>query len=203
MPLHVLAWEEYLAGLGIAVDDLERRMHGRRNAELVSDLIASDLGEEEVFRHGAAKEHLFREMLGHEDVSKYEVEGLKEFLARHKSVPKAVASNAEAENIKFVLKHYGLQKYFEVTVNGMEVERPKPFPDVYLKAAKELDVPPDECIVFEDSPTGLEAGLGAGMRVVGIETTPGSNLEGAALKIRDFTDPKLENWLSGEMAAKT
>ncbi|HLH04476.1 MAG TPA: HAD family phosphatase [Bryobacteraceae bacterium] len=195
MPLHVLAWEEYLAGLGIKVEDLERRMHGKRNAELVNDLIASDLTEDVVFQHGANKEALWREMILREGVEKYQIAGLREFLERHRDVPKAVASNAEPKNIDFVLDQYRLREFFPVAVNGFDVERGKPAPDIYLEAARRLGVQPDRCIVFEDSPTGLEAGLAAGMRVVGVKTTT-DQLEGAALLVDDFRDPKLEEWIS-------
>jgi beta-phosphoglucomutase len=195
MPLHVLAWEEYLAGLGIQVDDLERRMHGKRNAELVDDLIGNNLPEDVVFQHGAAKEQLWRDMIIREGLEKYRVPGLIEFLEKYPNVPKAVASNAEPQNIDFVLDRYHLRSYFAVSVNGLEVSRPKPFPDIYLEAARRLGVEPQNCIVFEDSPTGLEAGLRADMRVVGLETTS-AELEGAILQIKDFTDPKLDQWLA-------
>jgi beta-phosphoglucomutase len=195
MPLHVLAWEEYLAGLGIQVHDLERRMHGKRNAELVDDLIGSNLPEGVVFQHGAAKEQLWRDMIIREGIEKYRIPGLIEFLEKFPKVPKAVASNAEPQNIDFVLDRYHLRNYFRVAVNGFEVARPKPFPDIYLEAAHRLGVKPQNCIVFEDSPTGLAAGLQAGMRVVGLETTS-TELEGAILQIKDFTDPKLDRWLA-------
>ncbi len=195
MPLHVLAWEEYLAGMGIRVQDLERRMHGRRNEELVNDLIGSGLAEDVVFQHGAAKEQLWRDMVLRNGIEEYRIPGLVEFLERHEDVPKAVASNAEPQNIDLVLDHYKLRRFFSVAVNGLEVSRPKPFPDVYLEAAKRLGADPRNCIVFEDSPTGLQAGIEAGMRVVGIETTS-TELETAALQVKNFRDPRLETWLA-------
>ncbi|MDQ2843994.1 MAG: HAD family phosphatase [Acidobacteriota bacterium] len=136
MPLHVLAWEEYLAGLGITIEDLERKMHGKRNAELVNDLIGSGLAEEVVFQHGAAKEQLWRDMVLRNGIDQYRISGLTEFLEKHAAVPKAVASNAEPQNIDFVLDRCDLRRFFPVTVNGMDVSRPKPFPDVYLEAAR-------------------------------------------------------------------
>jgi beta-phosphoglucomutase family hydrolase len=195
MPLHVLAWERYLQRLGIAVEDLERRMHGKRNSELVRDLIAADLPEDVIFRHGADKEQLFRDMLLEKELSHAEIPGLIEFLERHRGEPMAIGSNAEPQNIEFILERLGLRPYFPVTVNGMQVERPKPFPDIYLEAAWRLGVEPQNCIVFEDSPTGVEAGLAAGMRVVGVETTP-THFDGIELRIKDFLDPALEPWLA-------
>jgi beta-phosphoglucomutase len=197
MPLHTLAWERYLASLGITIENLEQRMHGKRNSELVRDLINPNLPDDVVFRHGAEKERLFREMMMEDGLSQYTIPAVPEFLARHRDLPKAVASNAELQNIDFVLDRFGLREHFPITVNGMQVPRPKPFPDVFLEAARRLNVPPQHCIVFEDSPTGVTAAVAAGMRVVGVETTP-TAFQGIALKIKDFCDPVLETWLSAQ-----
>ena len=198
MPLHVLALEHYLDKLGVHVDDLERKMHGKRNAELVRDLLGNHLAEDVVFEHGAAKERLFREMLG-TDMNRYRVPGVLDFLKRHRDVPKAVASNAEPANIEFVLDQFDLAQFFDVRIDGFQVSRPKPFPDIYYKAAQELRTEAKNCIVFEDSPTGLEAGRAAGMRVVGVETTP-AELGAVDLHIKDFLDQQLEPWIQGQKA---
>lgn len=197
MPLHTSAWERYLEKLGIRIEDLERRMHGKRNSELVRDLIDGTLAEDAVFEHGAAKERLFREMLVESDISQYRVPGLMQFLERHPDMPKAVGSNAEPANIDFVLDRFHLRPFFSVVVDGMQVQRPKPFPDIYLKAAEQLGVSPSNCIVFEDSPTGVEAARAAGMRIVGVETTP-TEFHGIHLRIKDFLDPALEPWLAAQ-----
>jgi HAD superfamily hydrolase (TIGR01509 family) len=118
-----------------------------------------------------------------------------EFLEKHKQWPMAIGSNAEPKYIDFTLDHFGLRPYFRVTVNGHQVDRPKPFPDIYLKAAELLGMEPHRCVVFEDSPTGVSAGLAAGMKVVGVETTP-TEFQGVAISIKDFTDPRLEEWLA-------
>lgn len=194
MPMHISAWRRYLENFGMSCGHLEHVMHGKRNSELVRELFGPDLGEDAVFEHGAAKERLFREMLLEADVAAYRVPGLTDFLERYKRVPKAIGSNAEPANIDFVIEQYGLRPYFQVIVNGQQVERPKPFPDIYLKAAEELGFPPRDCIVFEDSPTGVEAARAAGMRVVAVETTPTEFL-GVDLKVSDFFDPKLDEWL--------
>lgn len=199
MPLHTLAWEQYLDSLGIQVDGLEQRMHGKRNSELVNDLIGDTLTEEVVFAHGAEKERVFRELMLERGIDEYRIPGLPEFLERHKNLPMAIGSNAEPANIDFTLDQFGLRPYFKVAVNGHMVDRPKPFPDIYLKAAELLGLTPHECIVFEDSPPGAQAGLAAGMRVVGVETTP-TTFEGVSLCIKDFSDPRLETWLAQQLA---
>jgi len=197
MPLHTEAWHTYLKTMGIEIPDLETRMHGKRNAELVRDLIGGDLSDDVIFNHGAAKEHLWREMMLAGGLDQYRVRGLAQFLQRYEKVPKAIGSNAEPANINFVLDHFGLRRYFDVTVDGQQVNRPKPAPDIYLKAAELLGIKPANCIVFEDSPTGIEAGRAAGMRLVGVETTP-TRFQDVDLHIQDFADPRLENWLRAQ-----
>ena len=194
MPLHIQAWERYLETFGKSCRDIERVMHGKRNSELVRELFGPDLAADVVFEHGAAKERLFRQMLLETDLSICRVPGLTEFLERHKQVPKAIGSNAEPANIDFVVDQLGLRSYFQVIVNGQQVERPKPFPDVYLKAAEQLGFDPRDCIVFEDSPTGVEAARAARMRVVGVETTP-TEFQGVDLTVRNFLDPNLDEWI--------
>jgi HAD superfamily hydrolase (TIGR01509 family) len=199
MPLHTRAWEVYLERLGLQPSDIEARMHGKRNPELVRELIAADLPDEVVFEHGAAKERLFRELMAAE-IERYGIPGLTQFLERYRDVPKAVASNAERANIEFTLEHLGLTGYFQVVVDGWEVERPKPFPDMYLLAAKRLGIAPEHCIVFEDSPVGAAAGKAAGMRTVGVETIP-TEFTGLDLVIRDFRDARLESWLEAQTSS--
>ena len=110
----------------------------KRNSELVNDLIDSNLTEDIVFAHGAEKERVFREMMLERGIDQYRIPGLPEFLDRHRNVPMAIGSNAEPANINFILDHFGLRPYFKVAVNGHQVDRPKPFPDIYLKAAELL-----------------------------------------------------------------
>ena len=199
MPLHTEAWRQYLENLGVETGDIKSQMHGKRNSELVREWFGDHLTEDIVFGHGQAKERLWRELMAASELEEYRVRGLDEFLDRYAEVPKAIGSNAEPDNIEFVLARFGLKDHFDAVVNGYQVQRPKPFPDIYLKAAELLATHPANCIVFEDSPTGVEAGRAAGMRLVGVETTP-TLFEGVDLHIRDFTDPQLDNWLQAQKA---
>ena len=75
---------------------------------------------------------------------------------------------------------------------------PKPHPDIYLRAAELLETEPANCVVFEDSHSGVAAAVAAGMRVIGLRTTY-DNLPGTLLTIDNFLSGDLESWLQSQM----
>ena len=82
--------------------------------------------------------------------------------------PFCVASNGPHEKMRMTLGHTGLLPYFEGRLFSAEdVRRPKPAPDLFLHAARALDAAPRDCLVIEDSPTGVAAAKAAGMKVAG------------------------------------
>jgi beta-phosphoglucomutase len=193
MPLHTRAWQIYLEQHGLAPGDLEKRTHGRRNDEIVA-AYWGDIDPAENFRHGAAKEALFRELM--EPVfEQHLVPGVREFV-RGLDTPLGLGSNAERANIDFTLDRAGLRACFHAVVDGNQVERPKPHPDIYRKLAHDLGVDPSSTLVFEDSPPGVAAARAAGMAVVGVDTGR-VGLENVDLRVDDFTDPRLADWLRG------
>ena len=199
-PIHRQAWELYNRRFGIeTTEEMHQGMYGKRNDQIVRDYLGAHLSDAEVFEHGAAKERLYRELAGPHLASSL-VPGVREFLERHRDLPMAVASNAEAENVKFVLQSAGLGAFFRAVVDGHQVSRPKPAPEVFLKAAELLGVRPSDCIVFEDSYSGVEAALAAGMRVAGLRTTH-HHLPGTAIAVDDFLAPELEAWLGDTIAS--
>ena len=194
-PVHREVWAAYNRRFGIETDEaMQQRMYGRRNDDIVRDFFGEHLTLEDVHAHGAAKERLFRETIG-PVLNDALVPGLREFLERHRHQPLGLASNAEPENLEFLLDTARLRPYFWAVVDGHQVARPKPYPDIYLRAAELLGTPPKDCVVFEDSFTGIEAARAAGMAVVGVGTTH-DELPGVDLEIRDFTSPALEPWLA-------
>jgi beta-phosphoglucomutase family hydrolase len=198
MPVHTLAWQRYLKQLGVDREDVAVRMHGRRNDEIVREFLGPDVDGQLVSDHGAAKERLYRSMM-EEELTARLVPGVTQLLSRAAGVPVGLATNAEPANVAFVLEGAGLSRWFQVVTDGSQVENPKPAPDVYLLAAKQLGAAPRNCIVFEDSEVGITAARAAGMRVVGVQTHS-QNLEHVDLAIRDFLDPELEPWLSSQQS---
>jgi len=84
------------------------------------------------------------------------------------SLPLAIASSSNRELIDVVLRASGLAADFRATVSSEEVPRGKPWPDVYLDAARRLGVDPARCGAVEDSHNGIRSAKAAGMRVVAV-----------------------------------
>lgn len=113
----------------------------------------------------------------------------------------AVASSGIRENVYFKLDLLGIRQYFSAIVTGTDVKEHKPHPDTYLYAMKKLNMPPQDCIIFEDSLTGIEAGRAAGCRVIGFTQHNPSNkfLPGVVSTVRNWDEisyDKLRNILT-------
>ena len=196
-PLHRESWEEFNRRYGVVTTgEMLARMYGRRNDEIVRDFFGDSLSPEEVAARGAAKEELYRKILEGR-LEEALTPGVRPFLQEYSNAPKALATNAEPANVNFLLDRAALRQYFKVVVSGDQVQNPKPHPEIYLKAADLLNVPPANCIVFEDSHVGVEAALAAGMRVVGVCTTHG-DLPGTAITVHNFVSGSLRTWLAAQ-----
>ena len=197
-PLHRQAWTAYNRRFGIETDEtMHQRMYGKRNDEIVRDFFGADLDAEQVAGHGAAKESLYREMMA-PVLRESLVPGVAEFLSRYRDLPIGMATNAEPPNVEFLLDNTALRPFFRAVVNGHQVSRPKPEPEIYLKVAELLGMTPSDCIVFEDSQAGVQAARGAGARVVGILTTH-AVLKNVDLSVDDFCSAELETWLQQQI----
>jgi beta-phosphoglucomutase len=196
-PAHRESWSAFNRRYGIeTTEEMHQRMYGKRNDEIVRDFFGAHLSESEIAARGAAKEALYREMIA-DRVEDLLVPGLRDFLAERQGVPMALASNAEPANIDFLLDRAGLRRYFSAIVDGHQVSRPKPDPEIYLKASGLLGVAPANCIVFEDSYSGVAAARAAGMRIVGVRTTH-VNLPSTSICVDNFFSGCLRSWLAGQ-----
>jgi beta-phosphoglucomutase len=119
------------------------------------------------------------------------INGLENFLAGLKAagVKMAVATSSTMDDVNFIFETIPIRQYFDAIVIGSMVSEPKPSPQIFLKAAEQLNTQPKNCVVFEDSIMGLTAGNNAGMKVVGITTAHSAErVSGLAnLAIADYT----------------
>lgn len=201
-PTHREAWRVYNRRFGIETDEaMQQRMYGRRNDEIVRDFFGAGLPSAEVAAHGAAKESLYRQMMAPR-LTESLVPGVTRLLQNRNGTAAGLATNAERANVDFLLDGVivgggPLRRCFEAVVDGQQVARPKPYPDIYLRVAELLGADPRNCVVFEDSHTGVEAARAAGSRVVGLRTTH-KEFKNIDLTVDDFRSPELEKWLQAQ-----
>lgn len=102
------------------------------------------------------------------------LEGVRDFIAKCKAkgLKIAVATSADKIKMEINLREIGLStETFDATVNGLEVDRKKPFPDIFEIAAQKLGLIASECLVVEDAINGIEAAKAAGARCLGLTTS--------------------------------
>lgn len=117
--------------------------------------------------------------------------GVVEFIekCKRKGLKIAVATSADLTKMMINLKEISLPvDTFDATVNGLEIERKKPAPDIFLKAAERLGVNPENCLVVEDAVSGVAAGKAAGAKVLALTTTFSAKELSAA------------DWIAGDLA---
>lgn len=95
------------------------------------------------------------------------VEEKIKLLKKH-SLKIAVASSSK--NARMILNKIELTEFFDVIIDGNQIQNPKPNPEIFSKASLAVDVSPSECLVFEDAEAGIEAAVRAGMKTIGIGT---------------------------------
>lgn len=177
-----------------------RKGFGRRNIEIMRDLLGWSQDLREIDRLSRRKEELYREVVAEWGIDP--LPGVRLWLERlaEAGIACGIGSSTEQKNVQVGLKKLGLENFFRVAVTAEHVERGKPAPDVFLEVAKNLGVEPGRCVVFEDAPAGVEAGRAAGMKVVGVTTThPGGHLEGVVREVArldELTVPEVSRWFS-------
>ena len=198
MPAHARSWEEFARrhALRIPVEIL-RRTTGRNGVECIRELMGEHIPEDEALALIGEKEAIYRRIFAQEF---REVAGFAAFAqaARARALKLAVATAGNQQNLAFVLKHLQLGVPPDAVVRGDEGLPGKPQPDLFLAAAARLQVPPAECIVFEDAPFGIEAARRAGMRAVAIcSTHSAQELAGAHViaQVRDYRELMNNNFL--------
>lgn len=166
---HYLAWKAMADDLGVYFDrEINNRLRGvSRMASLEIILERYDgpaLSDEEKLALATKKNDLYRELLAQmtsadlPDEVKSTLDGL-----RAKGLKLSIGSSSK--NAPFILERIGLKGYFDAISDGNNIVKTKPDPEVFLKAAQFLGLPPEECLVVEDAVAGAEAGHAGGFTV--------------------------------------
>ncbi len=168
MPAHFIAWQRSLARHGIQLSEERFYTLGGTPPWRIAKLLAEEQGVEvDVAEVAADKVDEFLRLL---DMVR-PIEPVIEIARAHRGkLPLAVASGTTRPVLDRVHRRLGLAGWFDAIVTSEDTARHKPDPDVFLEAARRLDVPPDACRVYEDSDLGIEAARRAGMSVVDVRS---------------------------------
>lgn len=202
MHYHTMAWHKVLTnelGAKLSVEEVKVQMYGK-NIELLTRIFGADhFTAEEANKISIEKEKRYQqEFRPHLKLLK----GLDSFLqkASEAHIKMAIGSAAIMFNIDFVLDNLNIRHYFSALVSADEVTTSKPHPETFLKCAALLGVKPEECVVFEDAPKGVESALNAGMACVVLTTMHEeeefSQFDNILAFAGDYTDPQVQNLLS-------
>ena len=170
-PLHERAYREIFRemGYGDAHGIHFPDYYGKTDRALWIDFIARHRPRQSIDELLAWKQKRLIDLLRDEEPVFEELPDLVEKLAAR--YPLAIASGSAHPVIDEVLAIRQLRRFFSVLVSSTDVPQGKPAPDIFLRAAALLEVPPACCVVVEDSIAGVEGALAAGMRVVAIANT--------------------------------
>lgn len=168
MPAHYIAWRATMEKYGISFDEDRFYSLGGRPSDKIVELLAAEQGIA-LDPHTVAieKEEAFLLEIGEVTPIEPVVELVYEYRGR---IPMAVATGAMRYVADLILGHIGLTDHFNAYVTSEDTERHKPDPDVFLEAARRLNVEPENCRVYEDADLGVEAARRAGMEVVDVRT---------------------------------
>jgi len=192
----------------------EETLYARYGVEFTLDHKREMLGTSGAKSAMAMERHLDQEGRGHELHAELRalvhaeldgagvdaMPGARELIAalRERGVPIGLATNSGREFATRALRAAGVLERFSAVVSAEDVERPKPAPDVYLAAARELGADPASCVALENSQTGVGAAKAAGMTVVGVPSFPGIDLDEADLVVPSLRDPRVWDLLGLE-----
>lgn len=197
---HERSWELLAEAEGLPLPpDHFKRGFGMRNVQIIPDLLGWTRDPEEIERLSRRKQSFYIDLIRSEGTRP--LPGVPEFLASltNAGVAAAVGSSAPKRNLQVVLEVTGLAPHFVGIVAAECVHHGKPHPEVFLKCAERLGLPPARCIVFEDAHVGIQAGQAAGCKVVAVATThPREELSAAervVQRLDELQPQELGRWL--------
>ncbi|MFT4205055.1 MAG: HAD family phosphatase [Chitinophagaceae bacterium] len=198
MQFHQDAWYDVFTkelGSDISEADAKKEMYGK-NSEVLERIFGKGR-----FTTQEMDEIGYRKELRYQEVFRPHLKllpGLADFLqkAEQQHIALAIGTAALLMNVDYVLDNIdGLRRFFPIIVTADDVTTSKPDPEVFIKCAELLGIAPTDCIVFEDSPKGVEAAKNGGMKAVVLltyhEPKDFDGLDNVLMMVQDFTDNRL------------
>ena len=170
--LHKKSWESLAQELEISLpNDHFEKGFGKRNETIIPEILKWSQDDVTIDAWGKRKEEIYREIAKSEGINL--APGAKEFLGKMYTlnIKCSIGTSTERKNVELAIGQHGLSEFFNGAICSEDVKMGKPDPEVFLKAARIISAAPQECIIFEDSPHGIEAGKKAGMKTVALTTS--------------------------------
>lgn len=170
---HFIAWKRLAEELGVNFTEKENeKLKGvsrMKSLEIILELGKIKLSDAEMERLATKKNEWFVEYINAMKPDEI-FPGVKELITELRANGIKVALASSSKNADTVLTLLGIKQYFDAIVDGTMIVHTKPDPEIFLLAARKLNAPSRNCLVFEDAEAGVEAALAAGMRCVGVGT---------------------------------
>jgi beta-phosphoglucomutase family hydrolase len=185
---HIEALKIFLKQFGkdVTEEEFQNHYNGRTIQEVILEL-KPEANQTEVMRLAEEKEKIYRDLYR---ANLAPTPGLKDFLSltQKAGIKMAVATSAITANADFTLDGLNIREYFEAVIDSTMVIKGKPDPQIYLKAAEELNISPENCVVLEDALAGIQSAKSAGMDVIGLYTSLKKEElpDGLLMKIKNF-----------------
>jgi beta-phosphoglucomutase len=168
---HYLAWKRLANDLGFDFTKTDNeRLKGvsrTRSLEILLEIGELTLDDEAKAQLAEKKNSWYVDDISRMSASEI-LAGAAEYLQYLRAKDVKIALGSASKNAPLILERIGISSLFDAIIDGNKVSKAKPDPEVFLRAAEELDILPEECVVFEDAEAGIEAALLAGMGAVGI-----------------------------------
>jgi beta-phosphoglucomutase len=168
---HFQSWHEAAARRGYVMTEEDfAATFGRTNRDIIATLWDPNLSADQADELGAQKESAYRDLVRHNFPTMAGAPDLLEDL-RRQGYSMGLGSSGPPENVQLTWDRLGGERYFTAAVNGQDVSRGKPDPEVFLLVAQRLGVDPARCAVVEDASAGIAAARAAGMTAIGFCST--------------------------------
>lgn len=168
---HYLAWKQLADSMGIYFDEtINNRLRGvsrMESLEIILEKYNGSLSKEEKEVLAEKKNTVYKELLHQMSERDLSIE-VKETLDALRENGCKLAIGSSSKNAKFILERLGLKDYFDAISDGTNIEKSKPDPEVFLKAAEFVGCNPEECLVVEDALAGILAAHNGGFHSAGL-----------------------------------
>jgi len=168
--LHNQAWDIFLEqhSLELKDDEKNKNIHGKNNAEILSNLFSNKLSLEDIKKLSIEKEDIYQSLCLKQEMRLAPgAEDLLEYLLIT-NVPFTIATASDLYNLEFYFEHLNLAKYFDMSkiVYSNGKVKSKPNPEIFLKAMDVLEINANQTLIFEDSTSGIRAAENANAKKI-------------------------------------